>query len=244
MHRLIPFISCSARMPVYALIAGVFFPDQKWLVISSLYFLGIAIALISVGIRNKMSGQKDKINFVMEMPPYRFPDMAYVFHHLWIRVWDFLSRVGSVILLASVVMWLLSNLTIDFHFTGVADESLLAHVGQNIAFVFSPLGFGYWEIAVALLSGLMAKEAIISSLGVLLSYGNAGVDASLLAMISPAAAYALLVFVLLYPPCIAAFAAMRNESNSWSFAVKICLHQLAIAWLSSFVIFRIIQFLF
>lgn len=234
----VPFMSCSARMPVYLMFAAAFFASQKWLVIGSLYLLGIMAALLTALVLSPMIMKKERPLFLMEMPPYRKPVWHCVWRTLWLRTWDFISRAGSIILVASVIVWFLNSFDTSLQLTADSSQSILSRLGVLLAPLFRPLGFGYWQIAVALLTGLMAKEAVVSTLAVLLTAG-AAVDTALAAMLSPAAAYALLVFVLLYTPCVATLAAIRRESASTSFMLRIFVYQLVVAWLLAFAVYHI-----
>ena len=237
---IIPFFSCSARMPVYAVFAAAFFADMQYLVIFSLYFLGILVALLTSVILRPKIMQKEKPVFLMEMPPYRKPVWHCIWSSVWVRVWDFISRAGTIILLASVVVWLLSNVNISFQMVGT-DASILSTIGKFIAPIFSPMGFGFWQIAVALITGFMAKEAVISTLGVLYASAAVPLSAVLTSLISPASAFALMVFVLLYTPCVATLTAMRRESGSAKYTLFMMLYQLGVAWLVSFIIYHLIN---
>ena len=152
----------------------------------------------------------------------------------------FFSRAGTIILLASVVVWLLSNVNISFQMVGT-DASILSSIGKFIAPIFSPMGFGFWQIAVALITGFMAKEAVISTLGVLYASAAVPLSAVLTSLISPASAFALMVFVLLYTPCVATLTAMRRESGSAKYTLFMMLYQLGVAWLVSFIIYHLIN---
>jgi ferrous iron transport protein B len=182
--------------------------------------------------------KKEQPLFLMEMPPYRKPVWHCVWRTVWVRAWDFISRAGSIILIASVIIWFLNHFTPGAYYTPDGSGSLLQSLGQYLAPLFAPLGFGYWPFAVALLSGFMAKEAVVASLSVLLA-GEYGLAVALGGLLSPAAAYAFLVFVLLYTPCIATVAAIKRESASLKFLSGYIAYQLGIAWLVAFFIFRL-----
>ncbi len=235
---LIPFMSCSAKMPVYGLIAGIFFPGKQFLVIFGIYLFGIFMAFISsLILRPKIIG-KQKAVFLMEMPPYRKPVWHCIWSSVWVRVWDFISRAGTIILLASIVVWFLGNFNTSLQMVE-STESLLSSLGQFAEPLFRPLGFGLWQIVVALLVGFMAKEAVIATLAVLYA-GTSSLALALGSLISPAAAIALLVFILLYTPCVASIAAVKQESGSWKYALFIVAFQLSIAWIMSFIVYRLL----
>ena len=235
---IVPFMSCSARMPVYLLFAAAFFASRKWLVIGSLYLIGILAALLTALMLRPVLMKGDRPLFLMEMPPYRKPVWHCIWRTLWLRTWDFISRAGSIILIASVVVWFLNNFNLQLQLTADSSQSILSRLGMLLAPIFQPLGYGYWQIAVALLTGLMAKEAVVSTLSVLLAGGTA-VDIALSTMLTPPAAYALLVFVLLYTPCVATLAALRRESGKWGFVARSFVYQMAFAWFVSWIIYRI-----
>ena len=234
----IPFMSCGARMPVYALFAGAFFAHAASLVIFSLYLLGLAVGLATAVLLRPVIMKKEQPLFLMEMPPYRKPVWHCVWRTVWVRAWEFISRAVSIILIASVIIWFLNHFTWGFSYTADSAGSLLQILGQRLAPLFGPLGFGQWPFTVALLSGFMAKEAVVASLNVLLA-DQVGLAVVLGGLLSPAAAYAFLVFVLLYTPCIATVAALKRESGSLKFLFGYMTYQLAAAWLISFLIFRL-----
>jgi len=237
---IIPFMSCSARMPVYVLFAAAFFADKKYLIIFSIYALGILMAFITAVILSPMIMKKQSPLFMMEMPPYRKPVWHCVWRSVWVRVWDFISHAGTVILIASIVVWFLSNFNSDFVMV-TSNESLLGNIGRGMSPFFAPLGFGYWQITVALILGFMSKEAVISTLAVLYA-GASSLTLALTSVITPVAAFALMVFVLLYTPCIATLTAMRRESGSWKYTFFMMVYQFGVAWVVSFLIYHLLRF--
>ncbi len=235
---IVPFMSCGAKMPVYALFVAVFFAANQGLIILGLYALGILVGLITAVLLKPMIMKKERPLFLMEMPPYRKPVWHCVFRTVWSRLWDFISRAGSIILIASVIIWLFSNF--NWHLYMVDESnSMLQALGVFLKPIFEPLGFGHWQLIVALLTGFMAKEAVVSTLSVL--YGAELLAGSLTAIISPAAALAYLVFILLYTPCIATIAAIRRESRSLKFSFGVIIYQLAVAWGVSFVVYNVVS---
>ena len=236
----IPFISCGARMPLYILITGIFFPQQAGLVIILLYLLGILVALCTAAVIGKITYRGETPSFILEMPPYRRPAWRGIWRSVKLRLWDFISRAGTVILLASVVIWFLSNFNLRLQYLGSEDGSLIYALGSCLAPLFRPLGFGYWQLAVALLSGIMAKEATVAALTVLLGTASGlGVAAGLQSLLSPAAAMAFLVFYLLYIPCMASIATVRRESASWKFTLFSVLYSFVLAWLLAWLVYGI-----
>lgn len=238
---LIPFISCSAKVPIYAVFTKVFFPDNAVAVMLFLYVFGIITGIL-VGLIFKNTLFKGKpIPFVMELPAYRFPSMKNVLLHMWEKAADFLRKAFTVIFCATIIIWLLQNFDIRFHMVA-ADESMLASIGRFIAPIFAPLGFGDWRAVTALITGFTAKEAVISTLSVLLSSSTVTLESALSAMFSPLQAMSFLIFTLLYVPCIAAMAAVRREMSSAVKAVGIMVWQTGIAWICAFLFYNILRF--
>ncbi len=237
---LVPFMSCAARMPVYAMFAGVFFKEHQGLVVFSLYILGIFAAILTGRILKKALFKGEEPPFVLELPEYRLPGVNTLILHLWDKCRDFLTRAGTLIFSMTVIIWVLRNFNFSFGWAENGEESILGRLGAALAPALIPLGFGSWQAAVSLLSGLVAKEAVISSMTVL--YGASSQEAlgsMLPGLFTPAAAYAFMVFVLLYIPCLAAFGAIKREMNSWRWALGTAAMQLGIAYLLSFIAYRI-----
>ena len=228
-----PFMSCGARLPIYALFAGAFFAQQKSLVILSMYLLGIIVAILVGLILRKTIFQGEPSTFVMEMPPYRLPSLKSLSGHVWERSKDFVIRAGTIIFAASVIIWIFQTFRLDFNIAANQNESIFAVLGSWISPIFGPLGFGDWRASVAILTGLVAKEAVVSTAGIL--YGSL---ANIQAAFTPLSAYALMAFTLLYSPCIAAIAAMKRELNSWKWTVFAVLMQTGTAWLVAFLIYQ------
>ncbi len=239
---LVPFMSCSAKMPVYALVIPAIFAANRGVVVFSLYALGIAVAIVSAFILQKTVLRGGHSSFVMELPPYRLPTFKTLRLHLWEKLRDFLTKAGTVLLLASVLIWALQYF--NMHLQPVADsaDSILASIGKGIAPLFRPLGFGDWKSSVAMVSGLIARESIVSTLGIL--YGTGGEAASGLTQLlnqvfTPPAGYAFLTFSLLFIPCVAAIAAIRREMRSAKWTAFALGFQTVMAWLVSFLVFQI-----
>jgi len=235
----IPFMSCGARMPVYALFAGAFFASGHSVLIFSLYILGVLVGLATAMLLKPLIMKEEKPLFLMEMPRYRKPVWHCVGRTVWVRAWDFISRAGTIILMAAIIIWFLNHFTWSFTYTAGGQGSILQSWGHGLTPLFRPLGFGYWPFVVALLAGFMAKEAVVATLSVLLA-GGLGLGAALTTMLTPAAACAFLVFVLLYTPCVAAVAALKRESGSLKFLCGYMIYQLLAAWLISLVIYRLV----
>ncbi len=225
---LTPFMSCSAKLPIYAFFTSVFFPENGALVMVGLYFAGILVGIITAVIMRHLRFKGEAVPFVMELPNYRMPGAKNVAQLLWEKAKDFLQRAFTVIFIATIVIWFLQ--TFDIRLNAVTDskDSILAMAAGVIAPVFRPLGFGDWRISTALITGFMAKESVVSTLSVL--FGN---TANLLAAITPLTAGSLLVFCLLYTPCVAAIASVKRELGGKSAAVM-AVGQCAIAWVCAF----------
>ena len=227
---LTPFMSCSAKLPIYAFFSAVFFPEHAAPVMVALYALGVVMAVLAALVLRKTAFSGEPVPFVMELPNYRLPGARNVAQLLWEKAKDFLQRAFTVIFVATIVIWFLQ--TFDMRLNVVADsqQSLLAALAGLIAPLFAPLGFGDWRICTALISGFMAKESVVSSLSILF-----GTTATLRAALSPLSAAALLVFSLLYTPCVAAISAIKRElGGRW--AVGVALGQCAIAWVAALVV--------
>lgn len=239
---LVPFMSCGARLPIYGLMTSAFFPRYAGLVVFALYILGPVVAILSGLILKRSLFQGEPAPFLLELPPYRMPTLKNIWLHVWERVRDFLTRAGTVIAAMSVAIWFLQNFGMNLHMVEDTADSILAALGNVIAPVFAPMGFGVWQAAVALLTGLIAKEMVVSSMSLfygfsLTDYAAAG--AAMAATFSPAAALAFLAFCALYTPCVAAIATIRREMNSRSWTVLTLVWQLCVAWLVSFAVYRI-----
>ncbi len=237
---LTPFMSCGARLPVYGLFAAAFFEKNRGLVVLSLYLLGILMMIICGVILRKTTFRTGDTPFLMELPQYRVPAPLSVLRRLWDRAKDFLTRAGTLIFAMSVLIWFLQSFNLSLHWVTDSQDSLFGHLGMLIAPLFKPLGFGEWRKSVALLSGLIAKEAVVSTLQVLYAAADTGALAQALsAAFTPLSAYAFLVFILLYTPCVAALAAMRRELNSRKYFLLGLFMQLGVAWIVTFIVYNI-----
>jgi ferrous iron transport protein B len=240
-----PFMSCGARFPVYVLFASIFFKGYEALVTFSLYFLGVVIALVVAYIFRRTLFKGEESPFVMELPPYRIPGFKSLMIHVWERVKDYIQKAGTVIFLASVIIWVILN----FNMNGMTDiqHSFGASIGRVIAPVFAPLGFGTWQSALSLLSGIVAKEIVVANTAILYGVSGAGMDGLALVLkdvFNPVSAYAFLVFVLLYTPCVAVIGVIKRETNSWKWTIFSVCYQIVIAWTVSFVFYQVGSFLF
>ena len=241
---LLPFMSCSAKLPVYGLIAGAFFAKNRGLVIFSLYGLGILLGILSGLLFKKKLFQGQDAPFVIELPPYRVPTARNTFTHVWERVSHFLQKAGTIIFAMSVILWFLQNYSFQLTLAADASKSILGALGGLLAPLFKPQGFGTWQAAVALLTGLVAKEAVVSSLAMFYGFSLSAQDTAIAAALShtftPRAAYAFLVFVLLYTPCVAAVSTMRRELNSRGWTAFAVAWQIAVAYVASFLAYSLL----
>ena len=225
---LTPFMSCSAKLPIYSLFAAAFFPEHAALVMVSLYFLGIVVGILMAILLKSSVFKGEAVPFVMELPNYRLPGLKNVVQLLWEKARDFLQRAFTVIFVATIIIWFLQSFDLRLSLTADPQQSILAWLASGIAPLFAPLGFADWRVSTALITGFMAKESVVSTLTIL--YGS---SAAFAAALSPAAAAPLLVFCLLYTPCIAAVASVKRElGGKW--ALIMVANQCIVAWLAAF----------
>ena len=225
---LTPFMSCSAKLPIYSLFAAAFFPEHAALVMVSLYFLGIAVGILMAILLKSSVFKGEAVPFVMELPNYRLPGLKNVVQLLWEKARDFLQRAFTVIFVATIIIWFLQSFDLRLSLTADPQQSILAWLASGIAPLFAPLGFADWRVSTALITGFMAKESVVSTLTIL--YGS---SAAFAAALSPAEAAPLLVFCLLYTPCIAAVASVKRElGGKWAFIMVA--NQCIVAWLAAF----------
>ena len=225
---LTPFMSCSAKLPIYSLFAAAFFPEHAALVMVSLYFLGIAVGILMAILLKSSVFKGEAVPFVMELPNYRLPGLKNVAQLLWEKARDFLQRAFTVIFVATIIIWFLQSFDLRLSLTADPQQSILAWLASGIAPLFAPLGFADWRVSTALITGFMAKESVVSSLLILF-----GSEAALSAALTPAQAAPLLVFCLLYTPCIAAVASVKRElGGKWAFIMVA--NQCIVAWLAAF----------
>lgn len=236
-----PFMSCGARLPVYALFASAFFRGYETIVVISLYFLGIIVALGAAFVLRKTILKGDQEPFVMELPTYRLPEIKTLGIHVWERVRGYIIKAGTIIFAASVILWVVLN----FNFTGMTDltNSFGADIGKGISFIFKPLGFGTWQASLSLLTGVIAKEIVVSNM--MIVYGlsesaTSGMLSSALAgVFTQATAYAFMVFVLLYTPCVAVIGVIKRETNSLKWTLFSVFYQFGIAWFVAMLAYQI-----
>jgi ferrous iron transport protein B len=235
-----PLMSCSARLPIYVIFASAFFPKHQGTVIFSMYFLGIILA-ISMGLLfKKIFFPGVSAPFIMELPPYRMPTLKSILLHMWDRGKMFIKKMGGIILSVSVIVWFLGTFPWGVEFASV--ESYIGDIGNVIAPVFKPLGFGTWQASVSFVFGILAKEVVVSTLSILY-VGGAEVAEEALAValhgvFTPLTAYAFMAFSLIYTSCIATIAAVRRETNSWFWTGFSVSYQFVLAWIIAFIIYQ------
>ncbi len=236
---LTPYMSCSAKIPIYATFAAAFFPAHSGLAMISLYVMGMAVGVIVALVLKSTAFRGNPVPFVMELPNYRMPSAKSVGLLLWEKAKDFLQRAFTIIFIATILIWFLQNFDTRLNVVTDSADSLLALIGRFIEPVFRPLGFGDWRMVTALISGFTAKEAVVSTMAVLLNTSVANLPTALSGVFTPATAVSFLVFTLLYTPCVAAVATIRRELNSTPKTVGIVILQCAVAWIAAFVVYNI-----
>lgn len=237
---LTPFMSCSAKLPIYGMITAAFFPEHTALILISVYLLGMAVAIISGLILKRTVFKGDSIPFVLELPAYRIPSARSVILHMWEKAKDFFRKAFTVILIASVAIWFLQSFNFQLQMVEDSSTSILASLGTVLSYVFQPLGFADWRASTALVTGITAKESVVSTLSVLTNTStDAGLTTALQTMFTPVSAYAYLCFTVLYMPCIAAFAATRRELGSMKEALVFAAYQTGTAYLVAMVIYQL-----
>lgn len=237
---LTPFMSCSAKIPIYAVFAAAFFPHYAALVMIGMYLTGIIIGIIVALIFDRTVFRGKPIPFVMELPNYRFPSAKSVLLLMWDKAKDFLQRAFTIIFLATVIIWFLQSFDSRLNVVTDSADSILAAIGHLLAPVFAPLGFDDWRIPTALITGFTAKEAVISTLGVLMGTSTAALGPALHTLFTPVSAISFLVFTLLYTPCVAAIAAVKRELESGWLALGVVILQCVVAWLAAFGVYLLL----
>ncbi|MCR4436582.1 MAG: ferrous iron transport protein B [Clostridiales bacterium] len=241
---LTPFMSCGARLPVYALFTAAFFAQSQSLVIFSIYLLGIVVAILSGILLKKTLLKGEAAPFVMELPPYRIPTLKGLLIHMWDRGKGFVKKAGTIIFAAAVIIWFLQSFSFGFQMVEDPADSIMGGIGKAIAPFFALLGFGDWQSSVALLTGFVAKEMVVATMGILHGIGEAGENpvelaTALQATFTPLRAYAFMAFTLLYLPCVAAFATIKREMNSWKWTLLTVAYQTGTAWVVAFLIYQV-----
>ena len=236
---LTPFISCSAKLPIYGVFTAAFFPEYGALVMIGLYVLGILLGILSGLILGRTAFKGNPVPFVMELPAYRLPAPKSVMRLVWDKAKDFITRAFTVIFLATIIIWVLQTFDSRINVVSDSSQSLLAQIGRLIAPLFAPLGFGSWQMSTALLTGFTAKEAVVSTLAVLTGSSMATLPQTLSGALPLPAALAFLVFTLLYTPCVAAIAAVKREMGGARSALFVVFYQTAVAWVAAFLFYRL-----
>ena len=231
---LVPFMSCSAKLPIYMMMASVFFPKNRGLLVVSLYMIGITVGILFAAILKNTVFRGEPDPFIMELPNYRLPSVGNVARLIWDKVKDFITRAFTIIFVSSIIIWFLQTFDVHFNIAADPEKSLLAAIGGFIAPVFAPLRLNDWRLGTALMTGFMAKESVVSTLTVLLG----GSTAAISRLLTPMSAFVFLVFSLLYTPCVAAIASVRRElGGGWAAAIVVM--QCVVAWLIAFIVFII-----
>lgn len=236
-----PFMSCGARFPVYVLFSGAFFPGNETLVTFSLYLLGIVVALFFAFVFRRTLFKGEETHFIMEFPPYRLPSLKSLAIHVWERVQGYLTKAGTVILGASIILWVVLN----FNHTGMVPitESFGASFGGWIAPIFEPLGFGNWQAALSLITGIVAKEIVVANMMIVYGLSDTASASEFAVTMSQSfsqlTAYAFMVFVLLYTPCVGVIGVIKRETNSWKWTIFSVCYQFAAAWIVALLVYRV-----
>ena len=235
---LTPFMSCSAKIPIYAVFTAAFFPKYAALVMIGLYLGGILVGIIAAKVLGATAFRGNPVPFVMELPNYRFPSAKSVGQLCWDKAKDFLTRAFTIIFVATIVVWFLQTFDTRLNLVSDSADSLLATVGAVLAPLFKPLGFGDWRVSTALITGFIAKESVISTLGILTGAGSEVTVAALGTLFSTVSALSFLVFTLLYTPCVAAISAVKRELDSGWKAAGVALSQCLVAWVVAFLVYH------
>ena len=235
---LTPFMSCSAKIPIYGVFTVAFFPRYAALVMIALYFTGILVGIIAAKLLGATAFRGNPVPFVMELPNYRFPSAKSVWQLCWDKAKDFLTRAFTIIFVATIIVWFLQTFDTRLNLVTDSANSLLATVGTVLAPLFAPLGFGDWRVSTALITGFIAKESVISTLGILTGAGTDVTVEALGSLFTTVTAASFLVFTLLYTPCVAAISAVKRELGSGWKAAGVALSQCAVAWVVSFLVYR------
>ena len=234
-----PFMSCGARLPIYVLLAGAFFPANQGLVVFSMYIIGVTVAIIMALILRKSILKGPSGHFVMELPPYRLPTITGVSVHTWERGWLFLKKAGTIIFGVVVLVWLMSSLPWGVEYASA--DSIIGHIGRFFAPIFAPCGFGQWQAGVSLIFGFLAKEVVVGTMGAIFAVEEGILGGAIATQLgwTPLIAFAFMVFCLLYIPCVASLATIRAETASWKWAGFAALYTTIVAWIVATLIFQI-----
>ena len=235
-----PFMSCSAKLPIYGMITAAFFPEHTALILISVYLIGIFVAILSALLLKRTVFQGESVPFVLELPAYRIPSAKSVLLHMWEKAKDFLRKAFTIIFVASIIIWFLQSFDFAFNFVEDSSTSMLANIGTWISHIFAPLGFEDWRASTALVTGITAKESVVSTLSVLTNTtSDAGLSVALQTIFSPVSAFAFLCFTVLYMPCVAAFAATKRELGSMKQALATVAYQTGVAYVVALLVYQI-----
>ena len=236
---LTPFMSCSAKLPIYGMITAAFFPQHAAVVMLGVYLIGILVAILCGLLFKQTLFNGNPVPFVMELPAYRIPDARSVLMHMWEKAKDFLHRAFTIIFAATIIIWFLQSYDFSFHAVSDASASMLAVIGEKIAWIFEPLGFADWRASSAIITGITAKESVVSTLSILTGAStDAGLSSVLQTMFTPLSAFAFLCFTVLYMPCVAAFAATKRELGTLKEALFAVLFQTGVAYIVALIIYQ------
>jgi ferrous iron transport protein B len=230
-------MSCTARLPIYVLFAGSFFTAYQGVVIFSLYMLGIVLAVLMGMLFKRFLFKGESSHFIMELPPYRIPTLRSTVTNMWDRSASFIRKAGTIILAVVVLVWVLSNLPIGVEYAG--RESILGSIGSFVAPVFAPAGFGFWQAAVALFFGILAKETVVGTLGVVYSAEGESLTTAISGSWTALSAYAFMAMTLIYVPCVASIGAIRRETNSWKWTAFAVAYSLVLGWITAVIIYQV-----
>lgn len=236
---LTPFMSCSAKLPIYAMFTAAFFPENQALIMICLYIMGILVGIASGLIFKGTLFKGNPVPFVMELPNYRFPSMKSVLMLMWDKAKDFLMKAFTVIFLATIIIWFLQTFDTRFNVVTNSSDSMLAYIGKFVSPFFAPIGFSDWRASTALITGFTAKEAVVSTMAVLMGSSISDLSEVLGGMFTSLQAFSFLTFTLLYTPCVAAIAAVRREMGSGVAAVAVAAYQIFVAWVVAFLVYNI-----
>jgi ferrous iron transport protein B len=229
-------MSCSARLPVYILFVGAFFTAYQGIILISLYLLGILLAIFSGLLFKRIFFKNETSDLILEIPPYRIPTLSGALIHMWERGKQFIYKAGTLILSASIVIWFFSNLPIGVAYA--SKDSFIGQVGSFVAPILSPLGFGEWQAAVALIFGVVAKEVVVSTFATIYGVSDIGLTGVIQSIFTPLSAYAFMVMTLIYIPCLATITTIKNETGSWMLALMLATYTLILGWVFALIIYR------
>jgi len=232
---ILPLMSCSARLPVYTLFAGALFPKNQGLVVFSLYILGIVLSIIMAKLFKSLFFKGETAPLVMELPPYRLPKLKNILLHMWSRSVIFIKKAGTIIFIAVIFIWALASLPVGVEYA--SEQSIIGRIGEFLAPVFKPAGFGFWQAAVALIFGILAKEVVVGTMGTLYGVGEEGLSSIIQQQFTPLSGYAFLLMILIYIPCIAALATIKRETN-WKWTGIAVFYTFLLGWFLSVIVYQ------